>query len=56
MHKGVNGRWQNMLSSEDIERYEQEAREKLGVDCAYWLSTGRLQHMENALTRRAARA
>jgi aryl sulfotransferase len=44
MHKGVNGRWKDMLNPEDIERYEQAAREKLGVDCAYWLSTGTLHH------------
>jgi len=48
MHKGVNGRWKDMLASEDIEHYEHTAREKLGVDCAYWLSTGTLQRMENA--------
>jgi aryl sulfotransferase len=48
MHKGVNGSWKNMLTLEDIEHYEQTAGEKLGADCAYWLSTGMLQHMENA--------
>ena len=48
MHKGVNGRWRDMLTPEDIEHYEQMAQEKLGVDCAYWLSTGTMQHRENA--------
>jgi aryl sulfotransferase len=48
MHKGVNGRWKDMLTLEDIERYEQVAKEKLGVDCAYWLSTGTFQPTENA--------
>ena len=48
MHKGVNGRWKDMLTLKDIERYEQTAREKLGIDCAYWLSTGAFHHMENA--------
>ena len=47
MHKGMNGRWRDMLTTEDIEQYEQAAREKLGVDCAYWLSTGMLQGTEN---------
>jgi aryl sulfotransferase len=40
MNKGMNGRWKDVLSSEDIEQYEFIAREKLGVECAYWLSTG----------------
>jgi aryl sulfotransferase len=48
MHKGVNGRWKDMLTPEDIDHYEQAAKEKLGVDCADWLSTGILQYMENA--------
>ena len=48
MHKGVNGRWKDMLTPEDIEHYEQAAREKLGMDCADWLSTGMLEYMENA--------
>jgi aryl sulfotransferase len=46
MHKGVNGSWKEMLSPEDIEQYEQMAREKLGAECALWLSTGTLPHME----------
>ena len=48
MHKGVNERWKDVLTTEDIEQYEHTAREKLGADCAYWLSTGMLQHVENA--------
>jgi aryl sulfotransferase len=40
MHKGVNGDWKDMLSPKDIEHCEQMDREKLGVDCAYWPSTG----------------
>jgi aryl sulfotransferase len=48
MHKGINGRWKDMLTPEDIELYEQAAKENLGIDCAYWLSTGTLQHMGNA--------
>jgi aryl sulfotransferase len=48
MHKGVNGGWKDMLATQDIERYEQTAREKLGADCAFWLSTGALQPMETA--------
>jgi aryl sulfotransferase len=48
MHEGVNGRWKDMFTPQDIEHYEQGAREKLGVDCAYWLATGAFQQMENA--------
>ena len=43
MHKGVNGRWKDMLTIEDVEQYETTARENLGTECAYWLSTGTLQ-------------
>lgn len=32
MHKGVNARWKDSLTPEDIEHYEQGAREKLGSD------------------------
>ena len=40
LHKGVNGRWKDILTTEDIEQYENEAREKLGAECTHWLSTG----------------
>jgi aryl sulfotransferase len=43
MHKGTNKRWQSVLTSEDIERYERIAREQLGTDCASWLSTGTMK-------------
>ena len=46
MNQGLNGRWVDLLSSEDIERYENVAQEKLGVDCAVWLSTGLHHPME----------
>jgi aryl sulfotransferase len=48
MHKGVNGRWRDVLTSQDLERYDQTATEKLGADCAYWLSSGMLQHTKCA--------
>ena len=48
MHKGVNGRWKDLLTSEDIEEYERIAKENLGVECAYWLSNGLLPNMQNA--------
>jgi aryl sulfotransferase len=40
MHKGSNGRWRDVLSSQDIELYERTANEQLGKACAKWLSTG----------------
>ena len=40
IHKGVNGRWTDILTPEDIEQYESHAIEKLGETCANWLSTG----------------
>lgn len=48
MHKGVNGRWKDLLTSEDIEKYEQTTEENLGVECAYWLSTGKFLNQTNA--------
>ncbi len=48
MHKGVNGRWRDMLSSADVAAYENIAREKLGAECARWLSTGELPNLINA--------
>ena len=42
MHKGINGRWRDVLTPEDIEQYERLAREQLGTDCAHWLISGRL--------------
>jgi aryl sulfotransferase len=40
MHKGTNARWRDVLSPEEIARYEQMARDKLGDACANWLATG----------------
>jgi hypothetical protein len=42
MHKGVSGRWRDVLKREDIEQYKQLAREQLGTKCSNWLSGGRL--------------
>jgi aryl sulfotransferase len=41
MHKGVNGRWRDLLSPADIAMYEKAARDNLGVECAQWLATGK---------------
>lgn len=38
IHKGVNGRWRDVLADEESKRYEEMARAKLGEDCARWLA------------------
>ena len=40
LHKGVNGRWKDVLPKELSEQYEKMAIEKLGPACAHWLKTG----------------
>ena len=42
INKGVNGRWQDVLTAEESAAYEAKALEKLGPDCARWLATGEL--------------
>ena len=44
--KGVSGRWREVLSREESEKYEKMALEKLGEDCAHWLATGELPAWE----------
>jgi aryl sulfotransferase len=40
INKGVNGRWTETLTSEDVAEYEARAVEELGPECARWLATG----------------
>ncbi|TDG12599.1 sulfotransferase domain-containing protein [Seongchinamella unica] len=40
IHKGVNGRWRDVLSDQQVEKYEQRAAYELGAGCANWLATG----------------
>jgi aryl sulfotransferase len=42
VHKGVNGRWRDVLTAEDNRRYEERARAELGGECAHWLMTGEM--------------
>jgi aryl sulfotransferase len=42
INKGTNGRWREMLSAADIEKYERAAGENLTPDCAHWLATGEM--------------
>ncbi len=39
-HRGTNGRWRDVLTGVECEKYEKMAREKLGEACAHWLATG----------------
>lgn len=41
VHKGTNGRWRDVLTSDDCRRYEAMARRNLGVECANWLDGSR---------------
>ncbi|HWA61666.1 MAG TPA: sulfotransferase domain-containing protein [Caulobacteraceae bacterium] len=40
INKGVNGRWRDVLTADDVALYERTAQEKLGPDCARWLANG----------------
>lgn len=40
VNKGVNGRWQSVLSDAESAAYEARAKSELGEDCARWLATG----------------
>ena len=40
IHKGTNDRWRDVLSKDDVLKYEQRAKKELGEECAHWLKTG----------------
>jgi aryl sulfotransferase len=40
IHKGVNGRWRDVLTAEDVAAYERRALAELGPECARWLAVG----------------
>jgi aryl sulfotransferase len=42
IHKGVNGRWMDMLTAQEIAEYEARAIHELGPACAHWLATGQV--------------
>ncbi len=42
INKGTNGRWRDVLTSEDNSIYEARALAELGEDCAHWVATGEL--------------
>ncbi|MFT6285641.1 MAG: aryl sulfotransferase [Alcanivorax sp.] len=40
IHKGTNGRWREVLSEEEVSKYERRAADELAGACARWLATG----------------
>jgi len=42
IHKGTNGRWRDILSSDEVRKYEDIAASRLTPECAHWLATGEL--------------
>lgn len=40
IHKGVNGRWKDVLTDEESAKYEALAAQELEAACAHWLATG----------------
>jgi aryl sulfotransferase len=40
INKGVNGRWTDTLTPEEVAAYEKRSRSELGDACAQWLATG----------------
>ncbi|MBO0906200.1 sulfotransferase domain-containing protein [Jiella sonneratiae] len=42
IHRGVNGRWHDVLTAEDVAAYEARLAAELPAECAAWLAHGRL--------------
>jgi aryl sulfotransferase len=40
INRGVNGRWKETLTAEDVAAYDARAERELGSACAHWLATG----------------
>jgi hypothetical protein len=38
--QGVNGRWRDTLSAQEVQAYDARAEKELGADCARWFATG----------------
>jgi aryl sulfotransferase len=50
LHKGVNGRWKDVLTAEDLAAYEAKVKSEFSPDLAAWLERGRLVVGEPANT------
>lgn len=42
INKGTNGRWRDVLTADDVAKYEAEVARNLTAECAAWLATGML--------------
>jgi aryl sulfotransferase len=42
VYRGTNGRWRDVLTPEDIRKYEASVAHNLSPACAHWLATGEL--------------
>jgi aryl sulfotransferase len=42
IHKGINGRWCDVLKKSESEKYERHAAEELEQECCSWLATGEM--------------
>jgi aryl sulfotransferase len=40
IYKGTNGRWRDVLTAEDVDKYDRRAAAELDPACARWLATG----------------
>ena len=40
IHRGINGRWRDVLTEAECTAFEKRAIAELGPDCAHWLATG----------------
>lgn len=40
INKGTNGRWRDVLTTEEIRKYDSMAEQKLSAECARWLAMG----------------
>ena len=45
VHKGINGRWRDLLPAADSAAYEERAVAELGPACSQWLQTGYLEKL-----------
>jgi aryl sulfotransferase len=42
LHKGINGRWRNVVNQEDLERYDAKVKAEFSPELAHWIEFGRL--------------
>ena len=45
INKGTNGRWHEVLRTDEVSKYESRAAEELDSECAHWLATGEITRM-----------